>query len=310
MVIETFELTKQYHGRGGCRDVSLAVGPGDIFGLLGPNGAGKSTLVKTLVGLLKPTGGRAFLLGRPLGDMAVRRKIGFLPENFAYHPWLSAREVLIFHAELAGMDRAERNERINAVLTQVGLGDVAGRVGTFSKGMRQRLGLACALLTDPELLFLDEPTSALDPLGRREVRELLLALKDQGKTIFLNSHLLSEVELVCDRVAVIKSGRVIYQGELAGLVGAAGRVEVRLGGVTEPVRRVLAALDPGFTLSCDRASLAVPQDKVPSLVRELVAVGAEIYELRLGAGTLEDVFVALVKEGGGEDGAGAPVYHP
>ncbi|BCV24580.1 ABC transporter ATP-binding protein [Gelria sp. Kuro-4] len=307
--IETFALTKEYVQGGGCRDVSLTVGRREIFGLLGPNGAGKSTLVKTLVGLLKPTGGRALILGRPLGDLAARRRIGFLPESFAYQPWLSARELLAFHGALAGLSREETKQRSAAVLDLVGLREVPGRIGTFSKGMRQRLGLACALVADPELVFLDEPTSALDPLGRRAVRELLLRLKAQGKTVFLNSHLLSEVELICDRVAVIKGGAVIYQGELSGLLAGARRVELKLGAVSEGVRRVLATFDPAYALTGRLVTLNVATEQVPALVQALVAAGAALYEVKPAAGTLEDAFVELVGTGGGGADGDHPALH-
>ncbi|MDK2856204.1 MAG: type transport system ATP-binding protein [Bacillota bacterium] len=308
MVIETFALTKEYAGGGGCRDVFLSVDRGEIFGLLGPNGAGKSTLVKTLVGLVKPTRGRALLLGRPLGDIGVRRRLGFLPENFAFPAWCTARELLALHAELAGLEHRRGQQRSEEVLAQVGMAEAKGRIGTFSKGMRQRLGLACALLADPELIFLDEPTSALDPLGRREVRELLLNLKAQGKTVFLNSHLLSEVELICDRIAVIKNGEIIYQGGLAELLTAVRRVEVRLGAVSAAVHRVLATFDPGFSLSGQRATLNLGPEEVPALVKALVAAEAEVYEVKPVAGTLEDAFVELVSEGGVEDGKHRPLH--
>lgn len=215
MIVETSNLTKMYGKKIGCSEICLSVGEGQIFGFLGPNGAGKSTLVKILVGLLFPTSGTAKILGRPLGDLEARRKTGFLPENFRYQDWLTGEELLSFHASLYGLSAQDKKSRIPAVLEQVGLsGKERQRVGTYSKGMQQRIGLACALLPDPELVFLDEPTSALDPLGRREVRQIILDLRRRGKTVFLNSHLLSEVEMICDQVAIIHKGRIISTGVL------------------------------------------------------------------------------------------------
>ncbi|HCG00353.1 MAG TPA: ABC transporter, partial [Chloroflexi bacterium] len=188
---------------------------GEIFGFLGPNGAGKTTAVKILVGLTPPTSGEAWLLGERLGDREVRRRIGYLPELFRYQEWMSAREVLILHCTLMGMATAGRSSAIGEALEIVGLTDRGrDRVGTFSKGMQQRLGLAVALLGTPELVFLDEPTSALDPVGRHDVRQIIQNLKARGTTVFLNSHLLTEVEYVCDRVAVIDRGAVIALGTI------------------------------------------------------------------------------------------------
>ena len=209
MILQTEHLTKIYQQKVGCQDICLSVPEGQIFGFLGPNGAGKSTLVKTLVGLLFPTSGTAHLLGQPLGNLEARKRIGFLPENFRYHDWLTGYELLSFHATLHQMSVVLKKQRIPEILTLVGLaGKERQKVHTYSKGMQQRLGIACALVADPDLIFLDEPTSALDPLGRREVRTIILKLKQAGKTIFLNSHLLSEVAMICDRVAIIKQGQL------------------------------------------------------------------------------------------------------
>src|SRR5437016_6077669 len=198
----------------------MTVPRGEIFGFLGPNGAGKTTSVKLLLGLLRPTSGEAWLLGETIGDLKTRRRIGYLPELFRYQGWLTAREVLALHCDLAPLERSTWREEIKRALETVGLTDRGdSRVSTFSKGMQQRLGLGAALLGKPELVFLDEPTSALDPVGRHDVREIIRGLASRGTAVFLNSHLLSEVEQVCDRVAVVDHGRVIASGTMDGLLG-------------------------------------------------------------------------------------------
>src|SRR6058998_186557 len=205
----------------------MTVPRGEVFGFLGPNSAGKTTAVKLLLGLLKPTSGQGWLLGRPLGDLGARRRIGYLPELFRYQSWLTATEVLALHCELAPLPRSSWKDEIRNVLDTVGLTERAhDRVNTFSKGMQQRLGLGAALLGEPELVFLDEPTSALDPVGRHDVREIIRGLAARGSAVFLNSHLLSEVEQVCDRVAVVASGTM--DDLLSGTT-----VRVRVTGLTQ-----------------------------------------------------------------------------
>lgn len=227
-IIDTAELTKTYNGRGGCRGITLQVPEGCIFGLLGPNGAGKSTFVKMLAGLHRPDSGRAAVLGRPLGQPEARRKLGYLPELFRFQEWLTAAEVLRFHGRLGGLSPRETRasafcNRIRDTLELVGLSDAADRkVGGFSKGMQQRLGLAAALLLEPELLILDEPASALDPVGRYEVRRLLKRLRDKGVTIFLNTHLLEDVEELCDEAAFLYGGELLASGPLHKLLGGTG----------------------------------------------------------------------------------------
>ncbi|GAB6179866.1 ABC transporter ATP-binding protein [Desulfotomaculum defluvii] len=305
LAIETFQLTKTYSGQGGCRDISLAVPQGSIFGLLGPNGAGKSTLVKMLVGLLKPTSGEAKLLGRPLSEIAVRRHVGFLPENFSYHDWLSGRDLLRFHASLFGLNAHQSDQRIPVVLDMVGLTQHAHkRVGSYSKGMQQRIGLGCALLPDPELLFLDEPTSALDPIGRKVVRDLLVNLRKQGKTIFLNSHLLSELETVCDQIAIIKEGNLIFQGDWREIT-ATYRVKVVTKGEIGLEKN--AAYCAGWQLISHQSSQAVAggqelvfagtsQQEIPELVNGLVQTGVAIYQVTPMTDSLEKLFLEVVQQ--------------
>ncbi len=230
--IHAVGLTKRYGHIEALAGLSMSVPRGEIFGFLGPNGAGKTTAVKLLLGLASPTAGEAWLLGEPIGHAPARRRVGYLPELFRYPAWLSPIEVLRFHCRLIAIPRPERDEQIELVLTTVGLGDRArDRVGTFSKGMQQRLGLAVAMLGSPEIVFLDEPTSALDPVGRHDVRDVIRALRHRGTAVFLNSHLLSEVEQVCDRVAVVDHGRVIASGTLDELLGGGVAVRLRVSGI-------------------------------------------------------------------------------
>jgi len=269
-------LAKRYGRVVALEDLTLRVGRGECLGFLGPNGAGKSTAVKMLLGLVRPTGGRGELLGKPIGDRRTRARIGYLPELFRYPDWLAAREVLAFHARLLQLADAPR--AIDAVLDEVGLRERArDRVGTYSKGMQQRLGLAVALLGDPEIVFLDEPTSALDPVGRSDVRALIERLRARGRTVFLNSHLLGEVERVCDRVCIVDRGRVVAQGTIDALTGEARGVRVRL--------------DDGWR------DFDVAPDDVPALVARLVGEGVRIHAVEPRGATLEDRFIALVRRG-------------
>lgn len=224
MMIDTAELTKTYNGRGGCRGITLQVPEGCIFGLLGPNGAGKSTFVKMLAGLHRPDSGRGTVLGQPLGRPEARRKLGYLPELFRFQDWLTPVEVLRFHGRLGGLSPRETRApafrgRVRDTLELVGLSEAADRrVGGFSKGMQQRLGLAAALLLDPKLVILDEPSSALDPIGRYEIRSLLKQLRSKGVTVFLNTHLLEDVEELCDEAAFLYGGELLASGPLHKLL--------------------------------------------------------------------------------------------
>jgi ABC-2 type transport system ATP-binding protein len=213
--IEAKGLTKEYNNGRGCRDVTITVGKGEAFGFLGPNGAGKSTFVKMLVGLINPTGGSATLFGHKIGSLEAKSLIGYLPELYRYQEWLTGEEVIRLHARLCRMERSAADKRIPELLQMVGIGARGrDRVKHYSKGMQQRLGLACALVNDPKIIFLDEPSSALDPIGRKEVRTILENLKQQGTTIFLNSHLLEDVEMLCDRMALLNNGVILRHGEV------------------------------------------------------------------------------------------------
>jgi ABC-2 type transport system ATP-binding protein len=279
--------------------VDLHVEPGEVFGLLGPNGAGKSTMVKILLDLVHPSGGEAELMGRPIGDPQARRSVGYLPELFRFPSWMTGRGLLAFHSELIGLAPNEADAQIPDVLERVGMTARADRkIGTYSKGMSQRIGLAQALLGSPRLVLLDEPTSALDPVGRREVRDLIRDLRDRGIAVLLNSHLLGEVEQVCDRVAVLDRGRVIYEGSIGQLTAGGLRVEVRVehlaGDLVKHVRRLgEVEVTDGATMT---VTLSRPE-QAADLARIIVTSGARLLAMIPVGSTLEDVFVRMVGRG-------------
>lgn len=297
MIVETLNLTKLYNGRPGCQDICLSVSEGQVFGFLGPNGAGKSTVVKTLVGLLSPTSGQAWIMGKPVGDRETRRNIGFLPENFRFQEWLTGKELLEFHAAMYGMDTRLIRQRIDYVLELVNLrGREQDRIKSYSKGMQQRIGLASALLSDPVLVFLDEPTSALDPLGRKEVREIIKNLRSEGKTVFLNSHLLSEVEMICDEVAFIKQGRIIDSGRLSDFLTGSLKVMIRYEGDAQ-VTEKLSELADEIIPEGEQLYVTVPSKEViPALAAAVIGNGGKLYELSPVAYSLEEVFVRMMEE--------------
>lgn len=297
MIIETFNLTKLYAGKPGCRDICLSVSEGQIFGFLGPNGAGKSTVVKTLLGLLKPTDGQAVILGRQLGDNQVRSKIGFLPEHFRFQDWLSGQELLEFHGAMYGMDRRYLKGRIPAVLEMVRLrGREKERIQSYSKGMQQRLGIASALLPDPKLIFLDEPTSALDPIGRKEVRDIIRNLRSESKTVFLNSHLLSEVEMTCDHVAFIKQGIIMDQGRLSNFTRGKRQVSLRYEG-SPRILELIRENSQEISIENDRVQVTVVSDEMISRLAAIVVQnGGSLYEMTTSSYSLEDVFINIMGE--------------
>jgi ABC-2 type transport system ATP-binding protein len=225
-VIETHGLRKQFGTKVAVADLSLEVFRGEAFGFLGPNGAGKTTSLKMLLGLVRPDAGTATVLGAPLGDRAARARVGFLPEHFRFHDCLTGREFLRFHGRLYGLRGLPLDARIDELLRRMDLADAADRaIGGYSKGMLQRIGLAQALINDPDLVFLDEPTSGLDPLGRRLVRDLIRELRERGTAVFLNSHLLGEVEATCDRVAFVKNGGIVGTMTMEEVRGRGGSLE-------------------------------------------------------------------------------------
>ncbi len=292
--IRTQELAKRYGSITALAGLTMTIPRGDIFGFLGPNGAGKTTAVKLLLGLTPPSSGDAEVLGAAIGDREALRRVGYLPELFRYQSWLTAREVLALHCELAGIDRAAWQREIEDALAIVGLSDRgSGRVSTFSKGMQQRLGLGVALLGAPELVVLDEPTSALDPVGRHDVREIIRGLGERGTTVFLNSHLLSEVEQVCHRVAIVDRGRVVAEGTLDELLGG-DTVRIRTTGLD---RGAMTGLSGFGQLDAEGDWLVIrgiDTERVPELVSEIVRLGGRVYAVEPRHESLEDRFLRLL----------------
>jgi len=293
--VRTLELTKHYGAAVALAGLTMEVPRGEVFGFLGPNGSGKTTAVKLLLGLSRPSGGEAWVLGRPAGHRATRSRVGYLPELFRYQGWLSATEVLGLHCRLAGIARPEWAAQISGALSIVGLtGHAGARVETFSKGMQQRLGLGVALLGNPELVILDEPTSALDPVGRADTRTIIRHLRDRGCAVFLNSHLLGEVEQICDRAAVVSDGRVLAIGRLDELLGTGG-VRMRLTGLTDGGRAALARRgtvaehDGWFVIN------GVDAKAVPELVADVAASGTRVHAVEPVRQTLEERFLALLE---------------
>jgi ABC-2 type transport system ATP-binding protein len=290
-------LRKRYGRHVALAGLDLDVGPGQVVGLLGPNGAGKTTTVKILTGLVTPSGGSATLFGLPVADPAARRRLGYLPEHFRFPGWLTGLQLLAYHARLAGRDPRRDRARLHELLARVGLeGRGDERIGGYSKGMTQRLGLAQALVGDPDVVLLDEPTSAMDPLGRREIREIIRALARDGVAVLLNSHLLSEVELVCDHVVVIDRGRVLRSGSLDEVRAAALEVRLTLDRVDQRVRELIAS--HARIIAADEREVLIgtgDPDVVPALVADLVQSGARLHALVPLQRSLEDVFIGLVE---------------
>lgn len=303
--IETEELTKDYNV-GFWRPkpyraldrLTMTVEAGEVFGFLGPNGAGKSTTLKLLMGLIFPTSGSARILGKPLGDLDARRKSGFLPENPSFYDYLSAEELLTYFASLHGLTGAEAKRRVSTVLDEVGLAaERRMKLRSYSKGMIQRVGVAQALLNEPEVVFFDEPMSGLDPLGRRELRQLMLALRDRGCTVFFSSHILSDAELLCSRVAILAHGKMVAQGKLSDIVAFELRGwELVVSNLNEQVLSSLRSRVGTITpLAGDRYTLELsPVDPPEKMIQELTGQGVEIVSLNALRTTLEDYFVDLV----------------
>jgi len=279
-------------------NLSLSVRRGEIFGFLGPNGAGKSTSIKMLLGLVKPTGGEAFVLGAPAGGVEVRRKIGFLPEDFRFYPWLTAAELLGLHGRLSGVAADTLRERVPALVDLVGLTPHRDkRLQDFSKGMLQRIGLAQALIHEPELIFLDEPTSGLDPMGRRLVRDIIRAQRDRGATVFLNSHILSEIEITCDEVVFIRDGEVVTSRDLRTQNGEEVRVVARARKLTQEAVAGLAQWSTSMQVDEEQLTLTTRSlDVLPDILRHLVAAGADVYQFTPQRLSLEDLFLKIMGE--------------
>jgi ABC-2 type transport system ATP-binding protein len=271
---------------------------GEIFGFLGPNGAGKSTSIKMLVGLVKPSSGEAIVLGAPAGGVEVRRKIGFLPEDFRFYTWLTAAELLALHGRLSGLSEDTLRSRVPALVDMVGLTPHRDkRLQNFSKGMLQRIGLAQALIHEPDLIFLDEPTSGLDPMGRRLVRDIIRAQRDRGATVFLNSHILSEIEITCDEVVFIRDGEVVTSRDLRAQNTEELRVVVRARKLTPDVVAGLAQWSTSTDVDGEQLTFTTPsQDALPDILRHLVAAGTDVYQFTPQRLSLEDLFMKIMGE--------------
>lgn len=299
--IETEALRKVFGDHAAVKGLTLQVSQGEVFGFLGPNGAGKTTSIKMLLGLVAPTSGKANLLGAPIGDRATLARIGFLPEHFRFQDWMTASEFLVLNGELLGMDGQALKKRRDELLERVGLAPFRNKqLRTFSKGMLQRIGLAQALLNHPALVFLDEPTSGLDPVGRRLVRDVVHELRNEGTCVFLNSHLLSEIEVTCDRVAFIRHGEVVRVLELATLNGNQSVVTIRASGLTSELVAKLTHWGSEIQFDNEQLTLTVHNEaSIPEINRFLVAQGVNVFAISPSRISLEEIFIETVGKDGG-----------
>ncbi|MGI0482417.1 ABC transporter ATP-binding protein [Geminocystis sp. CENA526] len=303
-VVETYQLSKIY--RTGfwmntkvpsLKDCTLKVYQGETFGLLGPNGAGKTTLLKTLLGIIRPTSGKALLLGKPLGDKTIKQRVGYLPENAYYYDFLTAWEFLGFIADVFQIPKSQQNQKIIQLLDLVGLAKNTAKkkqLRQYSKGMMQRVGMAQALINDPEIVFFDEPMSGLDPMGRYQVREIILSLKEQGKTIFFNSHVLSDVEKICDRIAILARGELLNIGSLDEILGTKESYHVVIqGGEEEKLQEWLTHIKR----ENDFISGELRQNS-DGFVNYLQGTSAKLISMNLSRDSLEEYFIRQLEERG------------
>lgn len=295
MILSTDNLTKIYSTKKGCFDIDIEIPSPQIFGLLGPNGAGKSTLVKMLVGLLIPTYGNAYILDKSIRDVDSRKYIGYLPENFKLHDWLTGYEVLEYHSRLLGIK--QNKNLIYDLLHLVGLFEHRDfKVKNYSKGMQQRLGIAVALIGEPKIVFFDEPTSALDPIGRIEVRNIILKLRNNGITVFLNSHLLSEVEKICDSIAIINKGKVIAKGKIEDFTNNNIKIYAKVSNINENLIDYLNNQQYKFSVQNQNIiEIFVKNNEEIPKISKVLANQTELYELKKEE-QLEDIFIKLLGE--------------
>jgi ABC-2 type transport system ATP-binding protein len=293
--IENLSKTYSRSATPAVRMLNLEVKEGEIFGFLGPNGAGKTSTIHLLLNLIRPTGGAAWLFDRPVGEMEVHRRLGYLPESINLHDYYRGRGLLNFYAALCGVPPDARPARVAELLKLLNLEDAAEkRVSKYSKGMVQRIGFAQALLHDPDLLILDEPTASLDPVGRKEFRDILLELKRRGKTVFISSHILSEVETVCDRVAILQNGELKRMGTLQELSsGRSTRFVVK--GLPAPLLEALATTAVQVTLAQGQATISCPDEPLRQTVEQLLQRhGVEIVRTETETQSLEEIFFATI----------------
>lgn len=307
-VISVNNLTKRYRNPSGSDRAALVgltldVAPGEIYGFLGPNGAGKTTTIKLLLGLIFPTAGGGTILGAPLGSVQARRRLGFLPESPYFYEYLRGDELLDYYGRLFGLGAAERRQRVEELLKLSGLWESRHlAVRKYSRGMLQRLGLAQALINDPELVILDEPAGGLDPIGRREMRDILLQLRERGKTVFLSSHILAEVELICDRVAILHRGQLLAVGRIGDLLAESREMELTVHGLDGTLMKRLEGI-PGATVrhGTDSTVVVLPEQRfVYQAIETVKQAGGQIVSLTAKRERLEDLFVKLIgsREGG------------
>ncbi len=302
-VIAASSLSKIYsprssHAVRALDGVSLDVHPGEIFGLLGPNGSGKTTFIKLLLGIAFPTSGSGTVLGRPLGSTEAKTRIGYLPENHRYPPYLNGEQILRFFGKLTGLEPRKLENRIDEVLKLVGMEQWRKvKFRKYSKGMMQRIGLAQALLNQPEVIFLDEPTDGVDPLGRKEIRELIKHLRDNGTTVFINSHLLSEVEMISDRVGILHKGKLIREGTVSSLTKAGDQWEITAHGNVASVEMELQARSLHFQIEQDRITVTVPDLQEANSVSDLLrSRGMLIEGMQQKKHSLEDFFIKVIQD--------------
>jgi ABC-2 type transport system ATP-binding protein len=299
--IKTEALRKEFGDHAAVKSLTLQVERGEVFGFLGPNGAGKTTSIKMLLGLVAPTSGGGSLLGAPLGDRATLARVGFLPEHFRFQEWLTADEFLELHGELLGMSRSDLNLRRDELLERVGLTDFRHKqLRTFSKGMLQRIGLAQALMNRPALVFLDEPTSGLDPVGRRLVRDIIHELREKGTSVFLNSHLLSEIEVTCNRVAFIRHGEVVRVMEMSALDKNISLLTIRASGFTPEVISGLGQWGEDIRVDGEALTMTIRSElDLPEINRFLVAHDVQVYALTPNRVSLEEIFIETLGKDSG-----------
>ena len=297
-LVKEFRSSLGLRRRRALRGISFGVREGEIFGFVGPNGAGKTTTLKLLMGLIRPTAGSATILGHDVAETAFRRHVGFLPENPYFYEYLTGREILAFYARLSGVPGGRIRARTETLLAWVGLEHAAdSRLRTYSKGMLQRIGIAQALVHDPSVVFLDEPMSGLDPIGRKEIRDLVLRLHREGKTVFMNTHILSDVETLCDRVAIIVKGAIRYEGPTEAFLHADERhSDVVLARVSPALAARLEARWGPLGGRGERVELRVPEKAVGEALADALAAGAEVVAVASRGASLESIFLSAVRE--------------
>lgn len=299
--IKTENLRKEFGNQAAVKGLTLQVEQGEVFGFLGPNGAGKTTSIKMLLGLVTPTSGTGYILGAAIGERTALARVGFLPEHFRFQEWLTANEFLELHGELLGMISSDLKFRRDELLERVGLtGFRHKQLRTFSKGMLQRIGLAQALMNRPALVFLDEPTSGLDPVGRRLVRDIIHELRDEGTSVFLNSHLLSEIEVTCNRVAFIRHGEVVRVMEMSALDKNLSMLTIRAAGLDSDIVSGLNQWGDDIRVDSDLLTMTIRSEAdLPEINRYLVSRDVQVYALTPNRLSLEEIFIeTLWKDSG------------